>query len=184
MDDVITLNAIEQHLTEIMITGEHWCAKKVQQRQAWSPKQRNIARNYSYWKQKKNMSIKRLFNRPHLNQLRIHTDVLDYEHSKMDSSFIWKKKRQTRSLWRSCKKKSESICLQFWNEKAKLLASKMRTTEEKALKAIIKVEQSRRIFSNINEIFGKPNKPLTQVDVQSDPTDKDSLRSTISCREE
>lgn len=60
----------------------------------------------------------------------------------------------------------------------------MKTTEEKALKAIIKAEQSRRTFKNINEIFGKQNKPLTQVDVLSDPNNKDSLQNTITSREE
>jgi hypothetical protein len=67
MEDVIKLNTIDQRLTEIMLTGERQCAKKAQQRQAWSPKQRNIARNYSYWKQKHTMLMKRLLNWPHLD---------------------------------------------------------------------------------------------------------------------
>ena len=60
----------------------------------------------------------------------------------------------------------------------------MTTNEQKALKAIIKAEQSRCTFQNINEIFGKQNKPLTQVDVLSDPNNKDSLQNTITSREE
>ena len=109
MEDVIKLNTIDQRLTEIMLTGERQCAKKAQQRQAWSPKQRNIARNYSHLKQKHTMSMKRLLNWPHLDQLRLHTDVSDYKHLILDSTFIWEKKKQTRALWRSCKKKSELI---------------------------------------------------------------------------
>ena len=80
-------------------------------------------------------------------------------------------------------KHSASLRLQFLHERAELLATKMHTTEEKALKAIIRAEQSRQLFSSLNEIFGKPNTPLTQVDVLSDPYDSTSPHETVSCKE-
>jgi hypothetical protein len=62
-------------------------------------------------------------------------------------------KKQVRAGWRERKKKSATLCKQFLNEKAELLASKMRTSEENALWVIIL---------------------LTQVDVNFNPLDNSS----------
>jgi hypothetical protein len=105
-----------------------------------------IARTYSYWKQKANMETKKIFNWPTLERLRSHTIISDTEHAIIDPIFINKKKGEARIKWRSCKKKSEVIRLQFLKDKAELMALKLRTSEEKALRAIIKLEASRRTF--------------------------------------
>jgi hypothetical protein len=45
----------------------------------------------------------------------------------------------------------------------------MNTTEEKAVRAIIKAEASRRTYRTLNEILGKSRSTLMQVDVLLDP---------------
>jgi hypothetical protein len=60
----------------------------------------------------------------------------------------------------------------------------MRTTEEKALRAILQAEQSKRIYKNIKELFGKQQVPLTQVDILSDPNDSSSPHITLTDRNE
>jgi hypothetical protein len=61
-----------------------------------------------------------------------------------------------------------------------MMAEKMRTTEEKAIKAILKAEESRQTFKKIRELLGCTNHPLTQVDILTDPNDPDSPVTTVS----
>jgi len=110
------LNMIDSMLTDIMLAGDCQSSPKCIQRQHWTPKQRMIARTFSYWKQKASI---------------------------IDPIFIHKKKQEAHNKWRSCKKHSEEIRLQFLKDKAELMALELRTPEEKALKAIIKSEASR-----------------------------------------
>jgi hypothetical protein len=49
---------------------------------------------------------------------------------------------------------------QFLIERAEYLVTKMRTTEEKALKEILHAEEARKIYSTIKETFGKQQVPL------------------------
>jgi hypothetical protein len=56
--------------------------------QPWSPTQREIARMYSYWKQKGIMLAKKLINWDHLNRLRAQTNVNEFEHLSLDPTLI------------------------------------------------------------------------------------------------
>jgi hypothetical protein len=69
------------------------------------------------------------------------------------------------------KKRSATIHRSFLAEHAKMLASKMRTMEEKALKAIIQAEESHAMYHTICELLGKQNTTLTQVDIMTNPAD-------------
>jgi hypothetical protein len=112
-DDATLLNSIDCHLTDIMLAGERNSTCRRNQRQSWSPRQHEIAKTFSYWKQKSIMESKKLFIWDHLNQLRLHTNISDYDHSNIDPKFIHDKKREARAKWKACKKHSESMSLQF-----------------------------------------------------------------------
>ena len=183
-EDHIELNMIDSMITDIMLAGERHSSSKRIQRQHWSPKQRMIARTYSYWKQKATMETKKIFNWPHLERLRSHTIISDTEHAIIDPIFITKKKGEARIKWRSCKKKSEVIRLKFLKDKAELMALKLRTSEEKALRAIIKSEASRRTFQNIKNILGVQQSALTQVDISMEHSGLSSTHETLSKRED
>lgn len=72
----------------------------------------------------------------------------------------------------------------FLEERAKMMAIKMKTSHEKATKAIIKAEESRQTFQCIKNLLDKHQIPLTQVDVLSNPSDHSSPHITLSKREE
>jgi hypothetical protein len=146
-----------------MLAAERQCSRNPHQRQYWSPTQRKISRTYSYWKQKANMATKKLFLWNHLNQLCKDTDITEQEHAIIDISIINKNKKETRAKWCSCKKLSIEIRKKFLRERALFMASKMRSTEKKALKAISKAEESRTVYRNIRELLGKPKTIFTQV---------------------
>ncbi len=76
------------------------------------------------------------------------------------------------------------ICQAFLQERAELMAQKLRTSEEKALLVIIKSEASRRTFQNLKDIFGKVQSPPTQIDIFTDPNNKLSPRITLTDRKE
>jgi hypothetical protein len=69
---------------------------------------------------------------------------------------------------------------QFLSEKADFLAQQLHTTVEKALRAIMKSEESRRIYSNLKEIFGKQHSILMQVNVHNNPLNPDAGQTTLS----
>jgi uncharacterized ferredoxin-like protein len=65
-----------------------------------------------------------------------------------------------------------AIHKEFINKRAEMMATKTRTSpHEKAIKEIIKPEESRRTFQNIRDLLGKQQILLTQVDVLTDPCD-------------
>jgi hypothetical protein len=74
--------------------------------------------------------------------------------------------------------------LQFLTDKAELMALNLRTSEEKALRAIIKSEASRQTFRNIKNILGVQQAALTQVDIPMEPNSSSSTHETLSKREE
>jgi hypothetical protein len=184
LEDAESLNKIDSQLTEIMLSAERTYSQRCIQRQYWSPTQREVVRTFSYWKQKDIMASKRSINWDHLNRLQRYTSISEGDHSSLDPVLITQRKRETRSKWKACKKQSALIHHQFLVECAEYMANKMRTTEEKALRAIIHVEASKRSYKNIKEIFGKQQVPLTQVDVLSDPTDPNSPHTTLTARED
>jgi hypothetical protein len=153
-DDAIALNLIDDQLTSFMLGGEKKCARKHVQRQSWSPHQREIARTFSYWHQKAIMEAKKQINWTHLNQLHNYTAITEADHLSIDPMMIRIRKRESRAKWKACKKCSAQIRQKFLTERAEFLAMKMRTTEEKALKAILKVEQARCTFKKIDDILG------------------------------
>jgi len=138
-----TLNKLDCQFTEILLAGEQQCMKKRKQRQDWSPAAQLTARTYSYWKQKLIMVNKKLFHRKHLDQLRKGTNITQLEHDSLDIPLIVDRLCCSQNEWKSHKKKSASIRRQFLIERAELLADKLRTAEEKALRAILRAEDSR-----------------------------------------
>jgi len=70
------LNLIDGCLTEIMLAWEKFCAKKSWNQQPCSPKQKEVARISSYWKQKHLMAQRKLFHQCHLDQLQKDTSIL------------------------------------------------------------------------------------------------------------
>jgi hypothetical protein len=126
-----------------MLSAERWCSQQRIQRQYWSPTQREVARNFSYWKQKDIMISKKLINWDHLNRLRRFTNVSKGDHSSLDPVLASQRKREMRNKWKVCKKRSALLRQQFLMERAEYMTSKMRTTEEKALRAIIHAEASK-----------------------------------------
>jgi len=54
------------------------------------------------------------------------------------------------------------------------LADKLRTTEEKALRAIIRAEDSRRSYQAIKALIVEQKSPLTEIEVNLDPHLNDS----------
>jgi len=145
---------------DIMLTDERLCLNRRNQRQWWSPTQREIGRTYSYWKQKSSMGNKKLIHSKRLSRLHKYTSISDKDHISLDPTLIQSRKREARNKWRSCKKRSEMIRRQFLIERAEYLVTKMRTTEEKALKEILHAEEARKIYSTIKETFGKQQVPL------------------------
>ena len=88
VDDADLLNSIDYQLTHIMLAGERNSSRKRNQRQLWSPHQHEIARTFFYWRQKAIMESKKLIHWDHLDHLRIHTNITDYDHSIIDPQFI------------------------------------------------------------------------------------------------
>ena len=80
------------------------------------------------------------------------------------------------------KKRCAEIRKQFLTERANFLAQQLRTTEEKALRAILQLEESWRIYKNIKYIMGKQRSIFTQVDVSSDPTNPLSEHTTLTSK--
>jgi len=99
-EDAENLNKIDSQLTEIMLSAERWCSQQRIQRQYWSPTQREVARNFSYWKQKDIMISKKLINWDHLNRLRRFTNVSKGDHSSLDPVLASQRKRETRNKWK------------------------------------------------------------------------------------
>jgi hypothetical protein len=64
------------------------------------------------------------------------------------------------------------------------MAQKLRTSQEKALRAILRAEHSRKAYKNIRLLIEKENKPLTQVDILSSPTDPTSPHTTITTKDD
>jgi hypothetical protein len=119
-----------------------------------------------------------------LNRLRTFTKISDTYHLSLHPTLIAQRKRESRAKWWACKKRSAQIRLQFLTERAEFLAQKLRTTEEKALKAIIKSEQSRNNFKRINDVLGKQHTPLTQIDYGPDPELGISSITSFSSKED
>jgi len=143
------MNLLDKQLTEIMLAGEKKSACKRSQLQYWSPMQKNVARTYSYWRQKFRMSQMRSFPWKHLDQLRVNTDITDYDHQNRDFVFIHQQLKQCCNKWKVCKKQCYAMHKRFLSERAQLMASKMKTNEERAIKAIIRAEESCCIYYNL-----------------------------------
>jgi hypothetical protein len=130
------------------------------------------------------MVKKKIIHWKHLDQLCIHTDIIDLDHQNISQELIFSQQKLSRNAWRSCKKRSVILQKKILSESSELLASEMRTTEEKAVRAIMKAEESRIHYQNIREALGKLNTPLTQVDALSGPNDPLSCHHTISSKAE
>jgi hypothetical protein len=84
----------------------------------------------------------------------------------------------------SGKKKSSELRKVFLQERAQLMASKRNTTAEKALRAIMRSEEARIIYRNLNDLLGKKNSSLTQVDVKVSPDIAPSPIETVTHEED
>ncbi len=72
----------------------------------------------------------------------------------------------------------------FLSEKTELLASKMHTSEEKALCAILCAESSQRLFRNLHETSGKQQTLLTQIDILSQRDNPSSPDISVTTKED
>jgi hypothetical protein len=97
-EDAQELNCIDDQLTNFMLAVERKCSRKYFQQQAWSPKQQEIARTYSYWCQKSMMEKKKLINWEHLTRLQHLTNVTDSDHLSLDPSLIYTQKSVTLTM--------------------------------------------------------------------------------------
>jgi len=131
LEDAKKLDNIDQQLMDIMLSAENLVAHCCTYKQEWSPHQRLIARFFSYWKQKSIMESKK--NWSHLYQLHKETTISELDHMTRDPKIILEKKRDARTAWRACKKKSAMLHKQFLSEKADFLTQQLHTTEVKAL---------------------------------------------------
>jgi len=139
------LNTINRQLTEILLAGERQCARKLPYRQEWEPTSQLIARTYSYWRQKKLMVQKKLIHSHHLDQLQKNIQISDYDHQSLDIYHITEQQFFFCKM-ESAKEKCFQLHMKFLEERAALSAEKMRTIDEKALKAIKKADESKHIF--------------------------------------
>jgi len=167
-----------------MLNSERQRARRRQHRQHWSPELQRIGKTFSYRRQKATMAKKKIFLWDHLNRLRSNTDITDDEHATTNFNHIITSQRKCRAQWQACKKKSFLLRKQFLQERAELMAEKMRTLEEKAVKAILKSEESRLTFKTIKELLGRSNTPLTSVEVLSDPLNTTSPLQTVSNKDD
>jgi hypothetical protein len=79
-------------------------------------------------------------------------------------------------------KSVKNIRKEFLIERADFLAQQLRTTDERALMAILQSEESRWIYKNIKEIMGKQRSVFTQVDVPSDTKNPSSQHTTLTSK--
>jgi len=114
----------------------------------------------------------------------MHPLILDQEHDIRDPMEIKVHLKQARNKWRACQKKNAAIRQKFLKEWAAFFASKLWCTEEKALRAIIKSEESKWIYSNIKEVLGKQPSSLTQVDIIDPQVLSGNTRTTLTSRED
>jgi len=62
-------------------------------------------------------------------------------------------------------KAEQPITSTVLEERVAFYAMKIRSSHEKALRAIIRSEESRKTFASIRDIMGKNKLPLSQVDI-------------------
>jgi hypothetical protein len=113
------------------------------------------------------MLRKKLINWGLLDQKRHGTEIDDVAHQNITLYHSIKNLRKARKEWKKIKKVAADLRNTFLTERAEEVASKMKTSCEKALKAIKRAEQSKQTYQMINNITGhqKDKKPLTQVDI-------------------
>jgi len=92
------------------------------------------------------MCSKKLIHWPHLESLQKYTDISDADHCIIEHKFIQQQLRTYRVKWKACKKRNIALCQKFLSKKAGMVAIKLGTTREKAIRAILKSEESRRTF--------------------------------------
>jgi hypothetical protein len=126
------------------------------------------------------MAAKCSFNWHHLNQLRHSTHISTDKHLITDITIINQNKKLSRDKWKSCKKQSFELRKKNLSERATYLAAQMRTSEEKALIAIMKSEEARCIYHNIKQLLGKQQQIFTQVDIMSPSKDVESPMVTLT----
>jgi hypothetical protein len=105
------------------------------------------SKNVLLLEQKLLMARKKFIRWDHLDRLHIYTLITDHDHPIRDPELILDHLKQARSTWKACKKKCSSICQKFLEERAAFCASKLRCSEEKALCAILKSEESKKVYS-------------------------------------
>jgi hypothetical protein len=166
------MNAVDEKLGNIIINGEKQSGKSKINKNAWPPTLCCVGRTVVYWKRKHKMSKQKLFKWHDLSTLCDHTQISDESHTNTDTTFIKQSLCEARKEWKNIKKQSDRLRKEFLENQAKEHASKMNTSKEKALKAILQTEDSKQQYKNIREITGhrKERNPLTQIEID-DPTD-------------
>jgi hypothetical protein len=174
------LNQLDRQLTDILLCGESKCAKNHRSRHAWSPQLRTAGRTLVYWKQKTRMANKKMFHWNYLDNLRTNTDISSEDHLCMDIHKIHQCLCSARKRWKDIKQRSHELRNQFLSELADEHAAKMRTNKETALKAILRTEEAKQTYANIQTIVGnkKEKTPFTQVDIRCPTTSTNTITLT------
>jgi hypothetical protein len=77
-----------------------------------------------------------------------------------------------------------NIGRKFLEEQAVFFASKLQCSEEKAIHAIIKSEESKKIYRNIKELLGKEPSSLTQIDILDPSSCTTDQMTTLTSKSE
>ena len=87
------------------------------------------------------------------------------QHKNTHPTFLKKSLREARAQWRIIRKQTDKLRIQFLQDRAEEHANKMKTTPEKAIKAIIQTEKSRQMYQRIHSItvHEKDKKPLHRL---------------------
>jgi hypothetical protein len=64
-----------------------------------------------------------------------------------------KEKKEARAKWRTYKKGSAEMTKKYLYERAEYLAQKMRTSEGKALRAVLRADDSKSIYNSIKILW-------------------------------
>jgi hypothetical protein len=129
------------------------------------------------------MARKHHFKWNELNNLRERTNIEDKEHKCTEFTSTKQSLRNARKQWRNIRKASDELRQKFLSDQAEEHALKTNASKEQALKVILKSEESKRTYHNIQTITGtkKEKKPLTQIDIPcpKTPTSKITLTTKL-----
>jgi hypothetical protein len=136
-NDDMELQSLDQALLSCILTsGESLCSKRQIKRNPWSPLVRRKGRTYSYWQKKYRMLKNRNIHWTRLEKKLKGTYISIADHKDININNTLNNLRKARRQWKNCKKHADEARQTFLKDRAEELAIQMKTTDEKALRAI------------------------------------------------